>query len=230
LLNLAALRAAPVTTEPFSFFLAESVLTKSDLRQVSTDFPPVDRPGVFPLSELRYGPAFARLIESIESEGLEQIVGEKFGLDLSDKPLMVTVRGQCQLKDGRIHTDSKDKLVTCLLYLNEAEWTEKGGNLRLLYDGASLDHLIAEVPPNGGNFVAFMRADNSWHGHASYSGRRRYIMFNWLRSNAVLAKNLGRHRLSAFAKRLGLFGSKRAVRLPSGNQSCRRSPRNSSQA
>jgi SM-20-related protein len=205
-LNLAALRDAAVTAEPFPFMTAEGVVAESDLNQVATDFPPIKNPGVFPLSELTYGPSFQRLVEEIKSPELEAIVAEKFDIDLSDKPLMITIRGYCQSRDGRIHTDSRDKLITCLLYLNEPRWTQQGGSLRLLRDGLSLDHAIAEVPPNGGNFVAFKRTESSWHGHAPYSGRRRAIMFNWVRSNVILAKNLGRHRLSAVAKRFGWLG------------------------
>jgi hypothetical protein len=180
------------------------VLSENSLRAVSSDFPLITDPGVFTLSDLRYGPAFADLIAAIRSPALESAMEEKFGVDLSDKPLMVTVRGHCQRRDGRIHVDSKDKLVTCLLYLNE-QWDEAGGRLRLLRDGHNLDNLIAEIPPQGGTLVAFRRTDNSWHGHHPYEGPRRYVMFNWMRSNAVLFKNLGRHKLAAAFKRFKVF-------------------------
>ncbi len=186
--------------------VAEGVLAETDLSEVAADFPTIKGLGVYPLPELTYGPAFARLVDEIRSSDLEALVAAKFDIDLSDRPLMITVRGYCQRRDGRIHTDSQDKLITCLLYLNEPRWTEEGGSLRLLRDGDSLNHAIAEVPPNGGNFIAFKRTDRSWHGHAPYAGRRRAIMFNWVRSNAILAKNVGRPRLSAMAKRLGWPG------------------------
>ena len=203
MLNLAALRAAAVTTEPFPFVIAEGALGESDLAKVAADFPAIKSPGVFPLSELTYGPAFEQLVAEIKSSELEALVAAKFEIDLSNKPLMITARGHCHSRDGRIHTDSQDKLITCLLYLNESHWSQEGGKLRLLRNANSLEDAIAEVPPNGGNFIAFKRTDRSWHGHAPYSGRRRAIMFNWVRSNVILAKNLGRHRLSAAAKRFG---------------------------
>ena len=58
------------------------------------------------------------------------------------------------------------------------------------------------MPPNGGTLVVFKRTDNSWHGHHPYEGERRYVMFNWVTSDVTLAKNLGRHKLSARLKRL----------------------------
>ena len=145
------------------------------------------------------------LIQLALREGYK-MMSEKFGVDLSDKPLMIHVRGQCQKRDGRIHTDSTDKVITCLLYLNAPSWEAEGGNLRLLRDGKNLENMIAEVSPVGGNFIAFQRTENSWHGHHPFVGPRRYVMFNWVRSNMALARNLGRHKFSAALKRLGLLG------------------------
>lgn len=205
MLDLDRIRRAPVAHEPFSYFVVENVLASPDLAQVGKDFPGIASTGVYPLAELTYGAAFQRLVEDIQSPALEEILEEKLGVTLSDKPLMVTVRGHCHRRDGRIHTDSKDKVVTCLLYLNEASWGTDGGRLRLLRNDHDLDDMIAEVPPNGGTLVVFKRADNSWHGHAPFEGPRRYIMFNWVTSDLKLAKNIGRHRLSARLKRLNPF-------------------------
>lgn len=205
MLNLNVLATTEVATAPFPYMTASGLLDNSALARIAADFPIIDKPGIFSLSDLNCTGAFAELIEEIRSTEMENLLEEKFGVDLSDKPLMITVRGHCQKKDGRIHTDSKDKIVTCLLYLNEPQWNNQGGCLRLLRDGKNIDNMIAEVPPNGGNFIAFQRTDNSWHGHAPYIGQRRYIMFNWVRSGMALAKNLGRHKLSAAFKRMGLF-------------------------
>ncbi|HKD22337.1 MAG TPA: 2OG-Fe(II) oxygenase [Rhizomicrobium sp.] len=201
MIDFAAIAGAPVVTDPFPFFTAQGVLDRGTLAAVSRDFPRISQPGIFPLSELQFGENFAALIADVESAELEGVIGEKFGVDLSGKPLMVTVRGFCRARDGRIHNDSKDKMVTCLLYLNAAGWNEQGGRLRLLRGDRDLDDLIAEVPPSGGNFVAFRRTENSWHGHASYEGPRRYIMFNWLTTDTALKRNVGRHKISAAFKR-----------------------------
>ena len=39
---------------------------------------------------------------------------------------MVTVRGRTDARDGKIHSDSKSKLVTVLLYMN-GTWEKPGG-------------------------------------------------------------------------------------------------------
>lgn len=205
MLDFEAIGRATVASEPFPYFLVENVLSDQSLAAVRADFPAISHPGIFPLSELHYGPAFAALVEDIRGEALEEAMSEKFGVDLSDKPLMITVRGRCRASDGQIHTDSTSKVVTCLLYLNEP-WSEAGGRLRLLRDPKDIESTIAEVPPNGGTLVAFRRTDNSWHGHKPFEGERRYVMFNWVVSQAALERELGRHKLSAKLKRLNPFG------------------------
>ena len=112
---------------------------------------------------------------------------------------MITVRGRCQRKDGRIHTDVKSKIVTALLYLNE-DWKAEGGRLRFLRGPDDLEDALGEVHPNGGTLVAFRRSACSWHGHQPYVGVRRYVMFNWMANAWAAAWELSRHRLSARAK------------------------------
>lgn len=202
MINLDAITRAETAVEPFQFFAASSVLSKSDLAAIAGDFPRIEKPGIFPLSELEYGPAFARLIEDIRSPELAKAVGEKYGVDLTGLPVMITVRGQAQSKDGRIHTDTEDKVVTCLLYLNDDSWDNSGGRLRLLRSGDNLDDYLVEIPPNGGAFASFKVAKNSWHGHKPFVGQRRYVMFNWVKSEAALTRQLGRHKFSARVKKL----------------------------
>lgn len=206
MLNYKQISAVNAATQPFPYLSATNVLDETALDEVNSDFPAITLPGIFPLSELQYGPAFAELIRHVTGPKLQALMEKKFGLSLAGKPLMVTVRGHCRQRDGRIHNDSRDKIVTCLLYLNRKDWNAKGGKLRLLKTPHSLDDMITEVPPEGGNFLAFRRTENSWHGHTPYEGPRRYIMFNWLASEAALTKNIGRHTLSAAFKRL--FSSK----------------------
>lgn len=179
------------------------MIDAADLQAIDRDFPKIARPGLFPLSALTYGEAFDRLIGGVRSPTMRSLLERRFDIDLEDAALLITVRGHCQARDGRIHNDSRDKLVTALIYLNSAGWDADGGRLRLLRDRNDLDSTVAEVAPLGGNFVAFRRTDNSWHGHASFEGPRRYIMFNWLRSKAALGVNLSRHRISSAFKSAG---------------------------
>jgi SM-20-related protein len=200
MLKVDAIASAKAAREPFSYFLAQ-VIDGHDLDDVRADFPSIEKPGIFPIEELEYGPSFGALIRELQSPAVAEAVGNQLGIDLRELPTMITVRGRAQAKDGRIHTDTKDKVATCLLYLN-GSWDESGGRLRLLRNGDDLEDYIAEVPPLGGTFVAFKVSPNSWHGHKPFVGERRYIMMNWLRSDAARTRQLGRHKLSAKVKRL----------------------------
>lgn len=211
MINFDAIAEAEVAREPFQFFTTPDALNAADLAAIEADFPDIREPGIFPLSALTYGPSVTRLVEDIHSLEMEGVMAEKYGIDLSDKPLIITIRGQAQKKDGRIHTDTKTKIVTCLLYLNDT-WDRGDGRLRLLRDPNDLDDFVAEIPPHGGTLASFLRADNSWHGHEPYIGERRYIMFNWMTSHAALERELSRHRFSAKIKRFNPFVQSRRLR------------------
>ena len=79
---------------------------------------------------------------------------------------MCTVRGFLQKKDGSIHTDSKTKIITVLLYLNEG-WDNDGGRLRLLRNGTDLEDYVAEVPPTDGTLLANSPAPRTFRGSAA---------------------------------------------------------------
>jgi len=148
-------------------------------------------------------------VEALEGPEVRGAFEEKFGIDLAGRPTMVTARGRCGPGDGGIHTDSLTKIITVLIYMNPS-WESAGGCLRLLRSGGDLEDVLAEVPPLEGTLVAFRRSDNSWHGHKPFVGPRRVIQLNWVTSAAVRRRELLRHELSAWAKRLGgLFGGAR---------------------
>jgi hypothetical protein len=200
LLDLDVLREAPLTRNPFSFTVVPGFVPAGPAAEVIADFPAITHAGLLPLGATRFGPRFRDLIEEIRSEPVARAFSEKFDMDLMGRPLMINVRGRCQEKDGRIHTDSAAKLVTALLYFNES-WEAEGGRLRLLRGLIDLDDAIAEVVPAAGTLVAFRRSERSFHGHKSFSGVRRYVMFNWMASTLAARRELARHRLSAHWKR-----------------------------
>jgi SM-20-related protein len=212
MLDLERFRNTPLTNEPFEFLIVPEFVKPEARHAIDKDYPDVNRPGSFPLREVSYGPAFANLIEEMRSEAFRQAFEEKFSLDLTNRPDMITVRGRCSEKDGKIHTDSETKIITILIYMNSA-WESSGGRLRLLRSGNNLEDVILEVPPTEGTLLAFRRSNNSWHGHKPFSGPRRVIQFNWVTSEAVVRREQNRHRLSAFIKKLrGTFsGEKQAA-------------------
>src|SRR5881409_3960358 len=193
MLDLERFRSTPLTREPFDFLVVPEFVKADARAAIDKDYPEVGRAGSFPLGEVSYGPAFARLIEEMRSDEFRKAFEEKFNIDLTTRPNMITVRGCCSEKDGKIHTDSETKIITILVYMNRA-WESCGGRLRLLRSGTDLEDVILEVPPAGGTLLAFRRSNNSWHGHKPFFGPRRVIQFNWVTSEAVVRREQNRHR------------------------------------
>jgi len=200
-LRLDAFRATPLAIEPFPHLIVDGFIGKAALAAINADYPKLASPGSFPVDQVTFGPAFRALLEELEGEEFREAFEEKFGFDLSGRPTITTVRGRCDPRDGKIHTDSKSKIITVLIYMNES-WEEAGGRLRLLRSAHDLNDIIVEVPPVAGTMLAFRRSDNSWHGHEPFAGERRVIQFNWLTTQGNQQIAMLRHHTSASFKRL----------------------------
>jgi hypothetical protein len=200
-LDLDAFAATPLAREPYDHMNVTGFVAPAAIGRVLADFPPIAGPGSFPAAVLDYGPGFAALLAELEGPAVRDAFAAKFGMDLRHRPTMVTVRGRAQRKDGGIHTDSESKLITALIYLN-TDWAAAGGRLRVLRSPDDLDDYAAEVPPVAGTLLAFRRSERSWHGHHPFEGERRSVQLNWVTDAAVVRRELARHRVSAWTKRL----------------------------
>jgi len=199
IINLESLREAPLVESPFPHFMVEQCLNTDCLAALRDGFPKIERGGSFPLDSLDYDASFDELTRELRGNDVRQIFEQKFDIDLSDRPTTLTVRGQTRSKDGRIHTDSKTKLITVLLYLN-SYWNSEGGQLRLLRSPNDIEDVITEITPSEGMFVAFRCTDNAWHGHKQFVGERRSIQLNWVVDQGAAKGSRRRHRMSALLK------------------------------
>ena len=206
MLRLDRFDETPLVETPFKHLVVTDFVEPDALAAAQAAYPEVPGPGSHPPVSLRIAPPFQRLMDALEGDGFRAAVERKFGIDLSGRPTMYTVRGFCRARDGQIHTDSKTKIITVLLYMNDTAWDSRGGRLRLLNSGDSLEDYFAEVEPAGGTLLVFQRADNSWHGHHSYEGPRRAVQMNWVTDASVVAKEQGRHGFSTGLKKLLSFG------------------------
>lgn len=200
MLNLSKLAAAELHREPFQYLLVDDVLNDDCKAGIARDFPQIEKKGSHPLSRLTYGSAFKQLTDELLGPEFASVVAEKFGLDLHSYPTMITVRGWSDRSDGQLHTDSKDKLITVLLYLNP-EWKQDGGRLRLLRS-KNVNDYVAEVSPTIGSMIIFKRCDQSWHGFPPFEGKRMSLQMNWVKSDNYRRKERVRHEISSFMKSL----------------------------
>src|SRR4051812_48235258 len=111
-LDLDRFAATPLEHDPFDFLVVPDFIRKEAQAALTADFPPIEKGGSFPLSTLAYGPGFAAFVEELKAPAFRRAFQQKFSIDLDSRPVTITVRGQTRAKDGQIHTDSKDKLLT----------------------------------------------------------------------------------------------------------------------
>lgn len=204
MLDLAALDGTPVNPDPFAHVVVPGFVPPTALAGIVADLPEMASGGSFPPESLRLGPKAAELMAEMQGSAFRRAVAVKFGLDLADAPVMVTLRGQTREKDGRIHRDSDAKRVTVLLYLNpESEaWARQEGCLRLLRGPDDLEDYAVEVPPVNGTLLVFPNGPATWHGHKQFVGRRYAIQLNYMTTDSKARSEMRRHKISAVVKRL----------------------------
>jgi SM-20-related protein len=200
-LNLAKLSAAHVETQPYHYTIVPGFLGAESVRQINATYPNIEKGGSYPIESLEGTMAIKSVIDELDSPEFEALIEKKFDVELAGRPKMYSLRGYTRAKDGSIHTDSKDKIITVLLYLNE-NWTQPGGRLRILRDGKNVDNFAAEVAPDNGTMLVFKRSDTSWHGHHPFDGPRRSLQMNWMTSEGSKGFHAIRHKISAAVKKL----------------------------
>ena len=201
MLNFELIKKAEINSEFYPFFtVQDAFLNKQDHKKIATDFPKLNKGGSFPSDSVSYGQSIQSLLDSLEGDQMRNILENKFQVDLQDKPVVSTFRGYSRMKDGKIHSDSKTKIITVLLYLNK-NWDKGSGLLRMLREENNIDNYITEIPASMGSMVAFKVTNNCWHGFIPYEGKRCSIQLNYLHKEA-LSQHKIRHKLSSFFKKL----------------------------
>lgn len=198
------LKSSAVAGDPFPHVLVAGFVAPPVMAEIVADLPRIDSGGSFPVGSLHLHGCAAELVEALEGPELRESVAELFRLDIAEAPVMTTLRCASRPKDGRIHRDSADKLVTVLLYLNAPgeTWRRHEGCLRLLRGPDDLDDYAVEVPPDEGSLLIFPNGPATWHGHRPYVGPRFVLQLNYMASQRASHVEIFRHRVSAALKRL----------------------------
>ena len=184
MLQINALEQTNLESSPFEHVVVKDFVGKDAIDEINKDYPEIDDPKNFQLEDLSYGPGFEQFLTELQSDEVRKAVERKFGIDLTGKPSQITVRRLCEASDGKIHTDSRTKIISALVYFNE-EWPHEGGQLRLLRSETDLEDYAVEVPPKAGTLLAFRRCENSYHGHKPFEGERRMVQIAWVEPKRV---------------------------------------------
>jgi hypothetical protein len=211
-------RDAIVAREPFAFLVARGQLDDAARDALLADFPRYGSAGFFPYEPADCGPALRSLIEEMLSPAFADALGQRLGIQaLGTHPAIVTLSDSVNRRHGTLHTDSRSKIATALLYFNETWPHGSAGCLRFLANGDDVEAMVVpEILPLYGTLVAFARADHSWHGHLPFEGERRVLQVAWLTGEDELLRKQKRGRFSRWLKKLvgGLdrrFGAGRGV-------------------
>jgi len=184
MLQINALEQTKLESSPFEHVVVRDFIGIDAIKEINRDYPEIHDPKNFQIEDLSFGPGFEQFLTELQSDEVRETVAQKFGVDLTGKPAQITVRRLCEANDGKIHTDSRTKIISALVYFNE-EWPHEGGQLRLLRSSSDLEDYAVEVPPKAGTLLAFRRCDHSYHGHKPFDGERRMVQISWVQPKRV---------------------------------------------
>ena len=193
-----------VRLEPFPFLIAHEQLPETARSDLARDFPQYREAGFFPWDPADCGPSVNKLIEDLTTPAVATAIGARLQIEhLGQYPTLVTLCRHLNKRHGTIHTDSKSKVATALLYLNE-QWPHRSeGCLRFLSRIDDIDAtLVPELKPLYGKLAVFKRCDNSFHGHLPHEGERRVIQVAWLVSEEAKARKTQRGKFSRLFKKI----------------------------
>jgi hypothetical protein len=200
-----------VQQQPFPFMVAHGQLPEETRSELERDFPHYTSAGFFPYDPGDCGPTVNALIANMTAPAFASVIGQRLGIDnLGQYPTLVTLCRLLNKRHGTIHTDSKSKVATALIYLN-AQWPDSSdGCLRFLQKIDDIDSMVApELTPLYGELAVFKRCDNSFHGHLPFEGERRVIQVAWLTSEEEKSRKTKRGKFSrAFKKLFGRLDTK----------------------
>jgi hypothetical protein len=107
-------------------------------------------------------PAWAELVDTLRSPAYRAAVERMTGRDLGGLEVEVVLweyEPSCWLSP---HTDKPEKVVTQVVYMNDAWEASWGGSFQVL-TGESPDTVVEEVVPLLGRCAVIVRSDHSWH-------------------------------------------------------------------
>ncbi|MFA6230367.1 MAG: 2OG-Fe(II) oxygenase [Rhodanobacter sp.] len=193
-----------VLQQPFPFMIAHGQLPDEARADLERDFPRYTSAGFFPYDPGDCGPTVNTLIENMTAPAFASAIGARLGIEnLAQYPTLVTLCRLLNKRHGTIHTDSRSKVATALIYLN-GQWPDSSdGCLRFLHKIDDIDSLVTpELTPLYGEFAVFKRCENSFHGHLPYEGERRVIQIAWLTSEEEKLRKTKRGKFSRVFKKL----------------------------
>lgn len=201
-INTKKILKSKVNNQIFPYLKIDNFLNKNIIRNILINFPKLKINGSIHISNLNLDIHHKKLINELKSDEFKKIISNKFNINLNDSYCFITYRFASSKNDGKIHVDSKDKIMTILLYLNS---DSNISNLRLLKDNSNINNYFDEIPSSVNSGIIFKVTDNCWHGYVPYIGQRFLIQINFIDGYYNYKKYIIRHSLSYFIKSYNLI-------------------------
>lgn len=199
--DYSTLNLAKINKKPFPYVHVSQLFADPKMAlRLARSFPRLAKGGSYSVAAVDCEQHIKQLITELEGEKFRQWLESKFSMDLSNSSVVTTFRGFSRMTDGKIHRDSKTKILTVLLYMNE-EWPYKEGRLRLLNSADDINDYAIETPAEVGSLLVFEVTGEDWHGYLPIEKPRCSIQLNYCHGQAGVVHKL-RHGLSAFTKKI----------------------------
>src|SRR5215470_3672735 len=85
-IDLSLFERTPLETDPFPYLLVPGFVPDDARAELGRAYPKIDRPGSFPVADLRFGTAFREFLAEIEGPAMRAAFARKFDIDLTGRP------------------------------------------------------------------------------------------------------------------------------------------------
>ncbi len=184
MIDLDRIRSSKLESEPFQWAAIDRLFRRSDADRLARTFPAdhyklvsgyggekdyeyeareliaMGGDKVSHAADLSY--EWRSLAEDFLSPSYRNALSELTGCDLSAAPLEVNVFHYGPGASLGAHSDLPDKVVTHVLYFNDA-WDPRNGGCLSILSAKDPAAVVAEIPPIVGSSAVLVRSDNSWH-------------------------------------------------------------------
>lgn len=86
MLQINALAETTLESSPFEHVVVKDFIGNDAVSEINRDYPEIDDPKNFQIDDLSFGPGFEQFLTELQSDEVREAVGQKFGVDLTDKP------------------------------------------------------------------------------------------------------------------------------------------------
>src|SRR5262245_36960598 len=102
ILDLERFRSASLKTHPFDYVIVSNFIRPEWENRLIDAYPHIEKGGSFPLSTVKFGVDFSKLIGAMNGAEFREDVGEKISHGMEGRPTTSSVMSRCSCSKGHI--------------------------------------------------------------------------------------------------------------------------------